>query len=144
MTKKAQETTTRQTEAAASMPNFGVLVEFNERAFAATMKANETAIKSMAVLSEEMFSFIQTRLREDADTYEALLHRCRSPGEVYDCQHRFAEHATSQYLDMASKLASLGSRIAGSAWIPFETGMGGATGEIKSQSPRPTRLAVSS
>lgn len=131
MTREARDTTNRQTQAAVAMPNFGALAEFNERAFEGTMKAQEAMIKGMATLSEEMFSFVQARLQEDIETYQALIHRCGSPGEVYDCQRRFAEKATSQYLDMATKLTSLASRIAGSAWGPLGEGMGVVTGKTK-------------
>ncbi len=124
MTKEARGTTSRQAEAAAAMPNFGALVEFNERAFEGVMKANEAMIKGMATVSRETFSFVQTRLREDLETYQVLIHRCSSPGEVYDCQRRFAEKATSQYLEMANKLTSLATGIASSAWRPLRQGTG--------------------
>ena len=135
MIKEAQGTTGRQAHAAAVVPNFGALVEFNERAFEGLMQAGAAMIKGMAALSEEMFSFAQTRLHEDMDTYQALMHRCSSPGEVYDCQRRFAETATSQYLGIANRLTSLASRIAGPAWPPLQEGMGVVTGRTKLRSP---------
>ena len=135
MIKEARATTSRHTQAAGAVPNFGALAEFNERAFEGAMKAGEAMIKSMAALSEEMFSFVQTRLREDLKAYQTLIRRCGSPGEVYDCQRQFAEQATSQYLDMAKKLTALTSEIAGSAWGPLKEGMGVVTGKTKLQSP---------
>ncbi len=135
MAKQAQGTTGRQFQPVGGVPNFGALVEFNERAFEGVMKAEEAMIRGMATVSEAMFSFVQTRMREDLETYQTLIHSCGSPGEVYDCQRRFAKKATSQYLEMANKLTSLASGIAGSAWGPLKEGMGA----VKGRMPLPAR-----
>lgn len=134
MTKEARSTTNRQTNGPAAMPNLGAMIQFNERAIEGAMTAGEAMIKGMAALSEAMFSFARTRLQEDLTTYQTLMHRCGSPGEVYDCQRQFAEQATSQYLDMANKLMSLAGRFAGSAWTPIHAGMTGGTGKVRQQS----------
>ena len=133
MITETRATTSRHTKAAGAVPNFGALAEFNERAFEGAMKAGEAMIKGMAALSEEMFSFVQTRLREDLKAYQTLIHRCGSPGEVYGCQRQFAEQATTQYLDMANKLTSLASRIARSAWPPLQVGTAADTGKTRLQ-----------
>ena len=135
MAKQAQGTTARQTQSAEGVPNFGALVEFNERAFEGVMKAEEAMIAGVATFSEAVFSFVQTWLREDRETYQTLIHSCGSPGEVYGCQRRFAEKATSQYLEMANKLTSLARGIAGSAWGPLKEGMGA----VKGRTPLPAR-----
>ncbi len=135
MAKQPEGITARQTQAAEGVPNFVALVEFNERAFEGVMKAEEAMVKGMATVSEAMFSFVQTRMREDLESYQTLIHCCGSPGEVYDCQRRFAEKATSQYLEMANKLTSLASGIAGSAWSPPKEGIGA----IKGRTPPPAR-----
>ena len=134
MAKEARGSTNRQTYGPAAMPNIGALIQFNERAMEGAMTAGEAMIKGMADLSEAMFSFAQTRLQEDLKTCQALMHRCGSPGEIYDCQRQFAEQASSQYLDMANKLMSLAGRIAGSPWTPPRTGTAAGAGKTRPQS----------
>jgi hypothetical protein len=52
-------------------------------------------------LSQELVAFWQSRFQ--ADRWKAFA-SCHNPGEFFECQRQFAEKATAQYCDEASKL----------------------------------------
>jgi hypothetical protein len=53
----------------------------------------------------------QSRFREDVETNVALA-RCRTPSDALDCQRRFTERATAQYIEAANKLADVMTKTA--------------------------------
>jgi len=94
-------------------------LEANRLAIDHWTKVSDAMVKGMFVVSQEITQFSQTRLKEDVKNCEALS-RCHSPSEALDCQHRFAETATAQYLEEAHKLTGLMTSIAsaGYAFLP--------------------------
>jgi hypothetical protein len=87
------------------------LLEANRVALERWTKVSDTMAKGMFVISQEITRFAQTRLKEDAKNCEALSH-CRSPSEAINCQQRFAETATTEYLEEANKLTALMTKVA--------------------------------
>ncbi|MEA2782351.1 MAG: hypothetical protein QOK29_3895 [Rhodospirillaceae bacterium] len=90
-------------------------LEANRLALGHWTKVSDAMVKGIFVVSQEMTQFAQTRLNEDVKNYEALS-RCHSPSEALDCQHRFAETATAQYLEEANKLTGLMTSIANAGY----------------------------
>jgi hypothetical protein len=78
-------------------------------------KVSDAMVRGIFVVSQEITQFSQTRLKEDVKNCEALS-RCHSPSEALDCQHRFAETATAQYLEEANKLTGLMTSIASAGY----------------------------
>jgi hypothetical protein len=70
-------------------------------------------------LSQELVAFWQSRFQADMDGWKALP-SCHNPGEFFECQRQFAEKATAQYCDEASKLASRIVGVINSAASPFQ------------------------
>ena len=87
------------------------VLEANRLALGRWTKVSDTMVKGMFAISEEMTRFAQTRLKVDAKNCEALSH-CHSPSEALNCQQRFAETATAEYLEEANKLTALMTKIA--------------------------------
>jgi hypothetical protein len=71
-------------------PNYGFLVESNQRAFARWFQG-------MNALSQEIAQFTQSRLQEDMAAWSTLA-SCKSPADALECQQRFAEKATAGYV----------------------------------------------
>jgi hypothetical protein len=69
-------------------------------------KTSEAMAKGALDLSCEMARFSLDRLKEDLAVCETL-RGCQSPSEAFDCNRRFAERATTQYLEYAGKLSGL-------------------------------------
>jgi hypothetical protein len=73
----------------------------------------------MTELSQELIAFWQTRFQADMDGWKALA-SCHNPGELIECQRQFAEKATAQYCDEASKLTSRLVAVLNSAAAPIQ------------------------
>lgn len=104
---------TSEAKAVPGMPDpaawFGGYAQFLENgrvAFDQWAKASEAMTKGFFDLSCEMARFSLERFKEDLAVCETL-RGCRSQSEALDCQRRFAERATTQYLEYAGKLSGL-------------------------------------
>jgi phasin family protein len=80
-------------------PNYGFLVESNQRAFARWFQG-------MNALSQEIAQFTQSRLREDMAAWSTLA-SCNSPADALECQQRFAEKAIAGYVAEVTKLSQM-------------------------------------
>ena len=80
-------------------PNFGSLLEANQRAFAHWFQG-------MSALSQEIVLFTQGRLQEDLAAWSTLA-SCNSPGDAFECQRRFAQKATTGYVAEVAKLSQM-------------------------------------
>lgn len=67
--------------------------------------SGETMVRNSFALAHQWVSFGQTRLEDDLKSLKTL-YACRNVEEMMQCQQRFAERATAQYLDQARKLAA--------------------------------------
>lgn len=87
------------TQANAVGPDYGFLLEANQRAFAHWFHG-------MTVLSQEIAQFTQSRLQEDIAAW-SMLTSCTNPADVLDCQRRFAQKAKAVYTEEAAKLSQM-------------------------------------
>ena len=87
------------------------VLEANRVALERWTKVSDTMVKGMLAISQEMTHFAQIRLKEDAKNCETLGH-CHGPGEALGYQQRFAEAATTEYLEEANRLTALMTKIA--------------------------------
>jgi hypothetical protein len=96
---------------AAWMSGYAQFFENGRAAFDQWAKASEAMTKGMFDLSCEMARFSLERFKEDLAACESL-RGCHSQSEAFDCQRRFAERATTQYLEYAGKLSRLYAQAA--------------------------------
>jgi len=96
---------------AAWVAGYAQFVENGQVALDRWTKASEAMAKGALDLSCEMTRFSLDRLKEDLAVCETL-RGCQSPGEAFDCNRRFAERATTQYLEYAGKLSDLFAQAA--------------------------------
>ena len=80
-------------------PNYGFLLESNQRAFARWFQG-------VNALSQEIAQFTQSRLQEDIAAWSTLA-SCNSPEAAFECQRRFAEKATAGYVAEVTKLSQM-------------------------------------
>ena len=80
-------------------PDYGFLVEANQRAFARWLNG-------VNALSQEIAQFTQSRLQEDMAAWSTLA-SCNSPEAAFECQGRFAEKATAGYVAEVTKLSQM-------------------------------------
>jgi len=80
-------------------PNYGFLLEANQRAFAHWFHG-------MNALSQEIAQFTQNRLQEDMAAWSTLA-SCNSPEDAFECQRRFAQKATAGYAAEVTKLSQM-------------------------------------
>lgn len=75
------------------------------QAFDNWMQSGDGLMKRAASLSEELMSFSRNRLQADIEAWQAIA-SCRSPTDFFECQRQYAEKASSDYLEEASKLTT--------------------------------------
>ncbi len=80
-------------------PNYGFLLESNQRAFARWLNG-------VNALSQEIAQFTQSRLQEDMAAWSTLA-SCNGPEAAFECQRRFAENATAGYVAEVTKLSQM-------------------------------------
>jgi phasin family protein len=80
-------------------PNYGFLLESNQRAFARWFHG-------VNALSQEIAQFTQSRLQEDIAAWSTLA-SCNSPEAAFECQRRFAQQATAGYVAEVTKLSQM-------------------------------------
>ena len=85
-------------------PNYGSLLESNQRAFAHWLNG-------MNALSQEIAQFTQSRLQDDMAAWSTLA-SCNSPEAAFECQRRFAEKATAGYVAEVTKLSQMMTSLA--------------------------------
>jgi len=93
--------------------------------FAINRAAFERWMQGMMEISQEIAQFTQARLEEDAAAWVKLA-GCRTPNEAFECQQRFLEKASGQYLAETNRLsqimaglANAGASGAQQAGMPF-------------------------
>ena len=101
----APEKSKRAKTGSAPMPDFGSWMDSGNHALEGWVQSNSSMMKSSFELAQDMLSFSQARLHANIDAWNALT-ACRSPDDLAACQKSFAEQATAQYLDEASRLAT--------------------------------------
>jgi len=101
MTDESKHSQSRKPGATAkgSQLDYGFLFEANQRAL-------ERWFKGVNNFSQELAQFTQSRLQEDLTAWSTLA-SCRTFEDVFACQRRFAEKATSQYSEEVGKLSRL-------------------------------------
>ena len=87
--------------------------------FEAVIKANEALASGVAALSQEVFGFAGKRAGETISHSESLV-QCKDAGEALELNYDFAQKATQQYLEEASRLLALTSDISRQYWAPLE------------------------
>jgi len=99
--------------------NLASLLAVNERAF-------RSWARGVSAFTEEMARFTEARLREDNAAWQVLA-ACRSPLDAFECQRRYAEKATEQYLAEAGKLSELAMTLANENLAALQSEAGEAT-----------------
>ncbi|MGO8915561.1 MAG: phasin family protein [Stellaceae bacterium] len=112
MAKGAKVARARQPAATPPAPPFDALFTINGNAF-------DRWIKGMMEISQEIAQFTQIRLEEDAAAWMKLA-SCRTPNEAFDCQQRFFERASGEYLAETNRLTQLIMSLASGKVPPAE------------------------
>jgi hypothetical protein len=85
----------------------------------ATLTGN-TMMKAMAEMNEEVASFANSRWREHVERSEALM-KCSDPAAAFGLHVDFAQKATQQYLEEASRLMALATQLSGKCWEQLQS-----------------------
>ncbi len=80
--------------------------------------SRSSMMKDSYELAQEMLKFWQTRFQADIDALKALI-ACGSPRALFECHKAFAEKATAQYVEEASKLSNRMISIMSNVAVPF-------------------------
>ena len=96
-------------------PNYGFLLEVNQRAFTRWFLG-------MNALSQEIAQFTQNRLQEDMAAWSTLA-SCNSPEDAFECQRRFAQQATAGYVAEVAKLSQMMMSLANEGLEPRQRDM---------------------
>jgi len=86
-------------------PDLGSWLSSYNQALESWTQSGNGLVQKAAELSQEIMDFSQSRLRADLDAWEAIT-ACRNPADFFECQRQFAQKATRDYFDEASKLVS--------------------------------------
>ena len=97
-------------------PNYALLLEANQRAFARWLNG-------MNALSQEIAQFTQSRLQEDVAAWSTLA-SCSSPEAAFEYQRRFAEKATAGYVAEVTKLSQMMMSLASEGLESRQRGAG--------------------
>jgi len=89
---------------------WGSMLQANRATLDYWATVSGSMMRGLFEMSQQMVQFAQVRLGEDVKVYETLCH-CKDPGEALDCQKRFAEKATAQYLEQVNALNGLMTQI---------------------------------
>lgn len=89
----------------------GFVTEANQRALEKLVQSNAAVVKGAFGVGQEMLAFAQRRLEANVEMWTSLA-GCRSPGDTFEYERCFTEKATAQYVEEASKLASMMTRFA--------------------------------
>jgi hypothetical protein len=103
------------------VPDFGAWLTGHNPVLESWAELSAGMMKSATEISQEMMTFSQNQLRADMDAWKAVA-SCRDPGELFACQREFAEKATAQYFDEASKLTSRILTLMSDAAASFQQG----------------------
>jgi len=90
--------------------NAGFLTDVNERAVAYWAR-------SLSALTQEMTQFVEARLQEDTGAWFGLA-SCRNLTDIVECQRRYAEKATADYLDEYRKLSQIVLNLTNESFTP--------------------------
>jgi hypothetical protein len=99
--------------------NYLGLLESNGANLDAAMKATDAMMKGMAAFGQEMVDFTNERLRQNIETSQSLM-GCNDMSQAFGLQCGFAQAATQQYLQEASKLMTLAAEVTRESWAPIE------------------------
>lgn len=96
------------------------MASMNGAAMEAFLRASETTLKGMGVLSEEMMNFADKRFRASVETGQCLA-KCVTFAEAIELQSKFARSATEDYLAEAGKLLNMSVQVAKDGMAPIES-----------------------
>lgn len=94
--------------------NFDVLVAVNQRAL-------EAWAHGMKICGDEWGRFLQGRFQEDLASWRELS-ACSDLAQAFAWQRQYAQKATTDYVDEATKLSRLAMAAAREDWRIFDTG----------------------
>ena len=100
------------------MPGFGLAMLNCNRGFESWAQSAARMTGRAAELYEEITTFWQRRFEADLDAWEAFA-SCRNPRDFFECQRQFAQKATNEYCDRASRLTSQIIGVINSTTSPF-------------------------
>lgn len=95
----------RQPASPAMTPDIGAWLSNYNQALASWTQSGNGMMQKAAELSQEIVDFSQNRLRADIAAWEAVA-ACRNAVDLFECQRQFAQQATRDYFDEASKLVT--------------------------------------
>jgi len=87
--------------------------------FEAVIKTNEALASGVTALGQEVMEFTNKRVSENLSLSESFAH-CKNAGEAFEVNYEFAQKATLQYLEEASRLLALTGQISRQFWTPLE------------------------
>ncbi|HLI14339.1 MAG TPA: phasin family protein [Alphaproteobacteria bacterium] len=105
MTKQANARAQRRED------GFGSLGMFTQQNLEHAIRINEEVVEGLFATWQELLNLGKSRVHENLEAWKAL-GACQSPGAAVECQRRFAEKATEQYLGTAERLTQLLGRVA--------------------------------
>ena len=93
------------------------MTAFNGAAMEVFRQACQAYATGLATLNGELMSFVNTRLKHDADLGQALA-KCSNWADAANLQQEWAQKASQEYLLEAGKLMEVASKVAQESWQP--------------------------
>lgn len=106
-------------EKASLGPELEALWQVNGETMNTIMRTNEAVMRGMIALSQEVFEFGNTRIRENLERAQSLS-KCHDLEEALNVQSGFVQSATQEYLTESANLMKLMSEISQDCWAPTE------------------------
>lgn len=100
--------------------DYAAMATLSGNAVHAFLEAGNTMMKAMAEMNEEVASFANSRWREHVERSEALM-KCSDPAAAFGLHVDFAQKATQQYLEEASRLMALATQLSGKCWEQLQS-----------------------
>lgn len=88
-----------------SIPDFNSWMGGSVHAWENWANSGTAMMEAATEVAQEIVRFSQSRFQADIDAWKTLT-ACRTPVDLFECQRRYAEAASKQYVDEANKLGS--------------------------------------
>ena len=100
-------------------PELEALWKMNGETIETVMRTNEAMMRGMIALSQEVFEFGNTRIRENLEQAQSLS-KCHDLEAALNVQSSFFQSATQEYLTESANLMKLMTEISQDCWAPME------------------------
>lgn len=106
------------------------MTAFNGAAMEVFTQACQAYATGLATLNGELMSFVNTRLKHDADLGQALA-KCSNWADAANLQQIWMQKASEAYIEESSKLMEAASKVAKESWEPVSAKAEQAVEELR-------------